>query len=63
MEAQYLMEQYLMYNIKGKGKYDCSIGYNIDDLAMKITRGIIPEDAFLNVKILVNMFPIKALSP
>lgn len=34
------------YAIKGRGKYDCSIGYNIDDLTMKITRGIVPEDDF-----------------
>lgn len=40
------------YAIKGKGVYDCSIGYEIDDLTMKITYGIIPEDDYGYVYVL-----------
>ncbi len=34
------------YAIKGKGKYDCEIGYRPDNLKMKISYGIIPEDDY-----------------
>lgn len=34
------------YAIKGKGKYDCEIGYRPDDLKMKIFQGVIPEEDY-----------------
>lgn len=34
------------YAIKGKGKYDCEIGYRPDNLKMKIFYGVIPEDDY-----------------
>ena len=34
------------YCIKGRGNYDCSIGYTIEDLTMKISYGTIPEDEY-----------------
>ena len=34
------------YAIKGKGRYNCRIGYYPDDLIMEIYNGVIPEDDF-----------------
>lgn len=34
------------YAIKGKGKYDCQIGYRPNNLKMKIFYGVIPEDDY-----------------
>ena len=34
------------YAIKGKDKYDCSIGTGPDDITMKIYDGVIPEDDY-----------------
>ena len=32
------------YAIKGKGKYDCQIGYRPGDFKMIISKGVVPED-------------------
>lgn len=34
------------YAIKGKGKYDCQIGYYPNNLKMKIFEGVIPENDY-----------------
>lgn len=34
------------YAIKGKGKYDCEIGYRPDNLKMRIFNGVIPENDY-----------------
>lgn len=34
------------YAIKGKGRYNCRIGYYPDDLIMEIYNGVIPEDDY-----------------
>ena len=41
-----IFEGAVPYAIKGKGKYNCEIGYKADDLKMKIYGGVIPEDDY-----------------
>ena len=44
--ASSVFEGAIPYAIKGKGRYDCEIGYRPGDFIMKIYQGIIPEDDF-----------------
>ena len=41
-----IFEGAIPYAFKGKGKYDCEIGYRPDNLKMKIFYGVIPEDDY-----------------
>ncbi len=41
-----IFEGAVPYAIKGRGKYDCEIGYRPNNLKMKIYYGVIPEDDY-----------------